>query len=565
MSLLNNKPLIPSWVQHRAARLLLGLMNVLILLSISGGLLFALTTPQELPFASSEAAMMAGEKGFIVKPLLTIGETLSGTTGALNPTTAGPFTPVGVPDGIGAYELNTDTVRVFVNHEVSSTAAYSYQVTAGLSGTLNLTGARISYFDIDTSSRMIVDGGLAYNTIYDRAYNLVTSTAQLDTLGGLDRFCSAALFEAQQFGAGRGLTTTIYFAGEERDNGTEWALNVSTGELWAVPQMGRGAWENVAALDTGTDTEVAFLLGDDRPGAPLYLYIGQKEAVGDDSFLDNNGLKQGQLYAWRADTGETTPAEFNGSTLTQTLTGTWAAIDVRDQAQAGNLGYDDLGYKDDVTLRAEALLQGAFSFSRPEDVSTHPLTGTQAVVASTGRSNLFGGADSLGTIYQVDVDFTNITSPTADLTILYDGDADPTQALRSPDNLDWADDGYIYVQEDRAFNPAFGLNAVNPHEASILQLDPATGAVTRVAEMNRSAVPSDQTDTAPNDVGRWESSGILDVSTLFGVDPGQLFLFNVQAHSLQGGVIASANLVQGGQMALLLKAESQLFLPIIIK
>jgi hypothetical protein len=68
-------------------------------------------------------------------------------------------------------------------------------------------------------------------------------------------------------------------------------------------------------------------------------------------------------------------------------------------------------------------------------------------------------------------------------------------------------------------------------------------------------VPLGQTDTDPEDLGDWESSGILDVSTLFDRDPGSLFLFDVQAHSLRGGVIDAEGLVQGGQLAFLLKDE----------
>ena len=39
---------------------------------------------------------------------------------------------------------------------------------------------------------------------------------------------------------------------------------------------------------------------------------------------------------------------------------------------------------------------------------------------------------------------------TAIVRIVYDGDADPDRRLRSPDNLDWADDRRLYIQEDEA-------------------------------------------------------------------------------------------------------------------
>jgi len=40
--------------------------------------------------------------------------------------------------------------------------------------------------------------------------------------------------------------------------------------------MGLAAWENVTELNTGRTDKVAFLVGDDRAGAPLLLYVGDK-------------------------------------------------------------------------------------------------------------------------------------------------------------------------------------------------------------------------------------------------------------------------------------------------
>ena len=73
---------------------------------------------------------------------------------------------------------------------------------------------------------------------------------------------------------------------------------------------------------------------------------------------------------------------------------------------------------------------------------------------------------------------------TAKLDILYDGDdAGAGQfegsdfGLRSPDNLDWADDGFIYVQEDRSTS---NFGQTSGEEASIWRLDPNSGELLRV-------------------------------------------------------------------------------------
>ena len=147
---------------------------------------------------------------------------------------------------------------------------------------------------------------------------------------------------------------------------------------------------------------------------------------------------------------------------------------------------------------------------------------------------------------------------------MYDGDADPAGTLRSPDNLDWADDGMIYVQEDKAVSTAT-YTAINPAESGIVRLDPWTGSALRVAEIDRSVVLdaslpvwTDAVDEAPDEVGKPESSGILDVSRLFGEPRGSLFLFDVQNHGIDDqnrfnddSRIIDGDLKEGGQLLFL--------------
>lgn len=67
----------------------------------------------------------------------------------------------------------------------------------------------------------------------------------------------------------------------------------------------------------------------------------------------------------------------------------------------------------------------------------------------------------------------------------------------------------------------------------------------------------DPGNTDPDDLGDWESSGIVDISEFFGDAPGgSIFVFNVQAHSVRGGNIGRDNLVQGGQILVLFKDGS---------
>ena len=81
-----------------------------------------------------------------------------------------------------------------------------------------------------------------------------------------------------------------------------------------------------------------------------------------------------------------------------------------------------------------------------------------------------------------------------------------------------------------------------------------TGANTPVAAVNQSADegPTDvDSSTSPGALGSWESTGVVDASSVFG--PGA-FLINVQAHTLWVEESAGpdwTNKREGGQLMLL--------------
>ncbi|TWT70697.1 choice-of-anchor I family protein [Crateriforma conspicua] len=489
------------------------------------------------------ASMMTGLAGFEVQPIFTVADVISGTTGALNATTAGDYQPVGILDGLGAYELDANTIRVFANHELTSNVGAEFN----LANNATLTGARISYFDIDKATRQIVDSGLAFDTIVNAAGVAVDDANKggIGDGGGLARLCSGILVEAGSYN----FVDTIYFAGEEDSNangglgGLEYALDAANGTLYALPALGYAAWENVTPIDTGDAGKTALLIGDDREATPLYLWVGDKDVSVGAGFLERNGLTNGTLYAWKADDGSQDPSDWAGTGSSRA--GTWVAM-----TNTTSIAAQD----------AEIDANGAFEFSRPEDVATDPSDGSRAVLASTGRTGFAGDADLWGTTYLVDITFAAGVPTVATLDIIYDGDdagsgqfAGPDFGLRSPDNLDWADDGLIYIQEDRSVG-AFGDES--GEEASIWRIDPNNGLLERVGQIDRTAVlPSDATDGDPTDLGDWESSGIIDVSGLFGEAAGSLFLFDVQAHSVRDGAIGgNAGLVQGGQLSFLTNA-----------
>ena len=655
-------------------------------------------------------------EGFEVQPLVTIGETIPGTTGALNSSTAGDYQPVGILDGAGAIQFDEDTVRAFVNHELNNDDGIEYTLTneaanagevAGVEGTFpefTLVGGRISYFDINIDTFQIEDAGIAYNTIVDADGNIaVDETFQPESapnledgqLLGFSRFCSGGLSPANEFGEGRGIVDDIYFAGEEDGGGfntaggSNWALDIATGVIYQLPALGRGSWENTTQIDTGTDEFVAFILADDQspfnfdddtttgfpgdpnddtfPGgeeaAPLYLYIGEKNPDSED-FLEKNGLADGQLYVFVPTEGQIEPdpvagqigpLQFNGAG--SQLEGIWVPIDNDEVDEAGNpnpasedgsTGFDPFGYPTQATLFSQAQEAGALAVSRPEDVATNPNNPSQVAQALTGVDDFAidpesgNGADTFGQILLIDTFFEGLT-PGVDLstletdglvTIVYDGDEDPNRTLRSPDNLDFSADGFIYVQEDEAEEDTqsgdeilFGETAINPLDATIVRIDvngldtsdpasvaanaelAATGAnVELVGEVDRTQIfdpsipnpieavdedmgvgggddpsnipsgpdavldPGEFEVIAPDgttlflDGGEVETSGIVDVSGLFNEEPGNVFLFDVQFHTLADqdeenltsgelSALTDDNLVEGGQLALLFSVD----------
>ena len=69
--------------------------------------------------------------------------------------------------------------------------------------------------------------------------------------------------------------------------------------------------------------------------------------------------------------------------------------------------------------------------------------------------------------------------------------------------------------------------------------------------MNRLAVaPEGSTDSHPAELGKWESSGVLDVTDLFQTAENETLLMGtVQAHSITDGEIGGdGGLVEGGQL-----------------
>ena len=490
---------------------------------------------------------VAGGATLAITSLITNGEITNGLVAG-----SSAYVAPGIFDGMGAYDNGDGTITVLVNHELGGSDGYQMNVE-GLNA--NVTGARISRFviakDVDGNAAngyqaRVLSGGLAYDA--------VKSVDPAFAKTGFTRFCSANLSEPFQFGSGRGFVDRLYFAGEEGGAGRFFALDTTNADLHHLPAFGRGGWESAVAVDTGNANTVALMLFDDTSGTAnyLYLWVGSKDPSNAD-LLRRNGIdaSSGALYAWKAESINS-QAGLNAVALNTPVAGHWERL---------GSGAEIASLSTAPQLRALAQAKGAMAFIRIEDGDVNPSTGKQVAFNTTGGSgdDLYGNTNIIDLSTAFATDGTLLTTAnTSALRVIVDADRLTGVArqtgVRNPDNIAWARNGKLLIQEDRSLPNGTADGRFGSQEASIWEVDSITGSATRWAQIDRSAVPSvyGQSDSAPADIGNWESSGVIEVSHLFGAPAGTVFLTDVQAHSLSNGSLNGAGyLVEGGQIQLI--------------
>ena len=218
-----------------------------------------------------------------------------------------------------------------------------------------------------------------------------------------------------------------------------------------------------------------------------------------------------------------------------------------------------------------------FQFIRIEDMAVDKRPGMSNVVylADSGRGIAGDAAPQTDTAYPFPVaPFTSsngriwkmVLSPTdptvvQSLSILIEGDDNQVKTvgeIHQPDNLETTVNG-LYITEDPGSSQQFtlaqqGTDAARATTARIWQYKFADASLNVVAKVDQSADqgPTDVDEaTAAGAWGAWESTGIVDVSSIFG--PGK-FLVNVQAHTLWIEKQAASNWTnkrEGGQLLLI--------------
>ena len=409
---------------------------------------------------------------------------------------------VGIPDGLGAYARPDGTIALLMNHELTKETLSQPVVD----GPLN-RGAIISRF-ILSQDGTVLSGERAYDTVFDETAGTSFPAAD-DTNSSPDftRFCSGSLAGPEQ-----GFDRPLYFAGEESGSpstfdGRGGTLTVTfDNEIHTLSKFPRIPWENALPRPfNGNETVVMCMEdGPTTPDSQLFMYVGKKVHRAGSGVLSRNGLNNGKVYVFVS----TTPGKSDEVTFQDgSISGRWQEI-------------PNAGSMTDVELETAADAVGAFGFIRTEDGAWSKTSRKDFYFVTTGD----GTGNLLGRLYHLELNPGNPLKP-ATLSVVYNADqiiAAGGDVAISPDNIDTSAD-YIVICEDGTGNSR-PVMADKGRDGSIWRFDLHNNfAYERVAELN----PPGR-DGIPVGPGIWETSGIIDTTSLFGHGS---WLVDAQAHS----------------------------------
>ena len=515
-------------------------------------------------FKTSAAKMLDGRNGWSTEAIISVGDALPGG-----------YTFEAIPDGIAIGNVNGQgTVDILVNHELSP-VPFPATRQDGLNAT-------VSQLRLHQHSAGVLKGDYV-----------------IPQSAGYQRFCSNFVVGAEQ-----GFDRKLLFTNEEaRDivlrRADSWhqpgvqlsepgaeqagvvvAYDVKSGAFRSIYGMGRHNHENSVGVP-GYGYPVV-LSGDDTfdaPASQLYLY---KAASGTDVWND-----KGTLYAFVADD----PAINDYGDVTEVMDAVPGHfIPVPRDIATGKLG-GDLSARDITSLdfpdpdyptppagipdgpqwvlERWSNLNNAFQFIRIEDTAYDRTNPRVQYLADSGEPRALPDATTgrlrrgpsgtegpypNGRIWKLTLGSNPLEGATLDILPGANFDAlgyrNPN-AVHQPDNVETTSDG-LFIQEDTGGHNAQSASFPNATNARVWRYGLPAGGLTVVAEVNQ-AVPG-----APAlNRGSWESSGIVDVSSVFG--PGA-FLLDVQAHgwdeTLSGGNDAPAVPKREHGQLLLLRAPS---------
>jgi uncharacterized protein len=545
----------------------------------------------------------------------------------------------GVPDGLGAYLVSDNIIRVYINSEFNDFNGYPYK----LENNTTLTGARVQFIDFNRRTFEVVNCGLAYNKIYNSTYQLVTESNMLDchsyvsgkdsnnndiivnNTKGLEWLCSNSFYPKYYWNKldneSNGFEDNILFIGEEAvppfarakivpnttnvindinniypnrytlmRGGLAWALDVANNALHAIPNLGRGPFENVVSVDLSSNDYIGviasresftsdlftyYLLGGDdlkqNGGAFVLLYIGRKNRSSSD-FLSRNGFKDGQLYAmFLKGNALNLPSPIGNNYTGEKIDVVFVPVPAFDDNIASFYKAVRSINKPGYTL---------YTANKIEDLCCNPENGCEFIYAH----------DPLSQIEYVKFDTPDLNNGfpleiNGISKVLFKNE----NIMNKCDNLFWSKNGKIFVCEDnpdlstlpKDSNNKLLLNNDNTYKENVSHIlylkylhkdinDSNSGYIANYERIIKTPptqyhlnIPVPMSDMPTGSPRLSETSGIIDITPLMVLPFGhsgkdfrenldaKFMLYDVQAHGLRGGKIARQKLVEGGQILLM--------------
>ena len=511
------------------------------------------------PGTAQDAYAVAAYPGVTLQPLLSVGDTVTRTTGSV----PDGYRMTGIPDGMGAYRDEQGKVHVFLNHEFGD-SRFGFIETIPVLGEPPIKGAYVSELILDPDNANVISGDLAFTQA--KLWNpdtgtFIDRTAQWrdpnSNLWKFAKFCSGFLG-----GPESGLLDRIYFTGEE-DGGADATFDalggqtvaVADGVAYALPQMGHFQRENGVVIPTADASKTYVLLPEDRGSLDSQLYLWAGTKVPDDpNPIVRNGLTNGELYVFAARNPEIA-GEGQFGIDDGTLAGRWVKVP------------QIIALADEATLERWVQSMNAFDFVRVEDAATSTYEAGVLYFTTTGNGQpVDGNPNAYGRLYEMR--FDNPVNPLdgVGLTTLIQA-KNLYEPVIQPDNIAMDIHGNLTIQEN-INRESRGQGPFTTGEGRIWSYNTKTGAIVELAELSQlPAAPIWTTVDPPNPSpgGTWESSGIIDVANIFGVGS---WLFDVQANTLNNnlayelatGLAGPApndfKVHEGGQLLLLRTAET---------
>lgn len=507
--------------------------------------------------------------GVATEVIATVGDSLPGLNGPA------PYRPIGIMDGMGAYDNGDGTFTLLMNHEIpvgvaNAVGGVGTASPAGLLRDHGNAGAVVSKWIINKSDLSVVKAGdFLPNaaSIFLSNNNPTAGTLHSGFLAGattvISRLCSADLAEPGAYAwtdPGTGITygtaARLFQSGEESGGIVNGFTAGSAGDLgpegvvhfgrqfafvatddpgiagdqsrtaYELPHAGLFAWENnLASPFAQRKTIVAGM--DDSTGGQVYFWVGDKQTTG--NVVERAGLTRqsaaDSLYVLRV------------TNLVPDATG--ATNELRETPLGGRFTLENEGDVSGLTfagLEALSDAKGGTQFLRPEDGAWDPTRPTDYYFLTTDRYDQVkdGVGTQVGRSRLYRLRFDDITNPAAGGTI--EAVLDGTEAGNMFDNMTIDRKGRVVIQEDPG-NQA--------RSARVWVYETGTDRLVEVARHNPAlfgqvaggvVTPA----TAPFTQDE-ESSGVIDVSDILGPNK---FLIDVQAHYNPG----DPELVEGGQL-----------------